>query len=167
MSWHSESIDKLTSLQDHPGGAKIILKYAGRDATAAYEPIHPPDALDKNLPREKHLGDLDSSSIAALSDARQHRKKTEDELRIEREQANKPPISRILTLQEMEVRPPPIASSQVPRRLNGPYVNVHRTSHIKLSPVRPGHTIPQRLTTKSVKSSGLSRRPETHPIHSA
>ncbi|KAK7694509.1 hypothetical protein QCA50_001695 [Cerrena zonata] len=94
--------DVTDFLAEHPGGAKIILKYAGRDATSAYEPIHPPDALDKNLAPEKHLGDLDSSSAAALSDARQHRKKTEDELRMEREQANKPPLSRILDLQEME-----------------------------------------------------------------
>ncbi|CAL1696102.1 unnamed protein product [Somion occarium] len=94
--------DVTEFLPEHPGGAKIILKYAGRDATSAYEPIHPPDALEKNLPPEKHLGDLDVSSANELAAARQDRKKTEDELRMEREQANKPPLSRILNLQEME-----------------------------------------------------------------
>ncbi|KAI0263843.1 glyoxylate dehydrogenase [Gloeopeniophorella convolvens] len=39
---------------EHPGGSKIILKYAGRDATEAYEPIHPPDAITTNLPVDKH-----------------------------------------------------------------------------------------------------------------
>jgi hypothetical protein len=51
------------------GGSKIILKYAGKDATSVpslsrllatdtrrseeYEPIHPPDAITSNLPPEK------------------------------------------------------------------------------------------------------------------
>jgi L-lactate dehydrogenase (cytochrome) len=54
----------------HLGGSKIILKYAGKDATYAtklselfpvklmlhsreYEPIHPPNAIIDNLPQEK------------------------------------------------------------------------------------------------------------------
>ena len=75
--------------QDHPGGSKIILKYAGRDATDAFEPIHPPDTLDKYLPKQKHLGDLDTSAAREIQAAREKREKTEDELRMEREQANK------------------------------------------------------------------------------
>jgi len=90
--------------QEHPGGSAIILKYAGRDATSAYEPIHPPDALEKNLPPEKHLGDIDNAAQSQLESATKNRKKTDDELRMEREQAAKPSINRILNLQEMEVR---------------------------------------------------------------
>ena len=55
------------------------MKYAGKDATAAYEPIHPPDALDKNLPREKHLGDLEDKDAEELRAAVESRKKTKDE----------------------------------------------------------------------------------------
>ncbi|TCD67032.1 hypothetical protein EIP91_000652 [Steccherinum ochraceum] len=94
--------DVTDFLPDHPGGAKIILKYAGRDATSAYEPIHPPDALDKNLPPEKHLGELDNDSLVELQVARGNRKKTADEERMERAQATKPSISKILSLYEME-----------------------------------------------------------------
>jgi L-lactate dehydrogenase (cytochrome) len=54
-------IDFTTS--EHPGGPKIILKYAGKDATEEYEPIHPPDTLDKYLPKEKHLGQVDMSTV--------------------------------------------------------------------------------------------------------
>ena len=79
------------------------MKYAGKDATSAYEPIHPPDALEKNLPAEKHLGDLDNDSIVELQIARGSRQKTADEERIERAQATKPSISKILNLYEMEV----------------------------------------------------------------
>jgi L-lactate dehydrogenase (cytochrome) len=92
--------------QDHPGGKEIILKYAGRDATTAYKPIHPPDALEKNLPKEKCLGPL--SAIAKQQPKHQEslRKRTEDEIRTIEAHAGKPPRRRILTLQDMEVRPP-------------------------------------------------------------
>ena len=93
-----------STLQEHPGGAKIILKYAGRDATTAYEPIHPPDALDKNLPPEKHLGELNIAGTAALQKERETRKKTKDEIRVEQAQARKPRIDRMLSLRDLEVR---------------------------------------------------------------
>ncbi|EPQ60684.1 hypothetical protein GLOTRDRAFT_31249 [Gloeophyllum trabeum ATCC 11539] len=94
--------DVTEFLPEHPGGSKIILKYAGRDATSAYEPIHPPDALDKNLPKEKHLGDLDTASAQQVAQASENKPKTKDELRIEQAQREKPPLSRVLSLLEME-----------------------------------------------------------------
>ncbi|KAI0762848.1 FMN-dependent dehydrogenase-domain-containing protein [Fomes fomentarius] len=94
--------DVTEFLPEHPGGAKIILKYAGKDATSAYEPIHPPDALDKNLPPEKHLGSLDSAAASAVKEATQNRRKTKDELRVEAAQAAKLPLSRILSLWDLE-----------------------------------------------------------------
>ena len=45
------------------GGSKIILKFAGKDATETYEPIHPPDTLDKYLDKSKHLGEVDMSTV--------------------------------------------------------------------------------------------------------
>ena len=80
----------------------MVLRYAGRDATAAYEPIHPPDALDKHLPPEKHLGDLDRAGATALRRAHQHRRKTKDEIRVEQAQARKPSVDRILSLRDIE-----------------------------------------------------------------
>lgn len=69
---HMELICRLTVRLEHPGGSRIILKYAGKDATCvfqhfyhmtislpflsyseAYEPIHPPDAITTNLPTDK------------------------------------------------------------------------------------------------------------------
>lgn len=36
-------------LNEHPGGASVILQYAGRDATKAYEAIHSAETLSKHL----------------------------------------------------------------------------------------------------------------------
>ncbi|KZT06828.1 uncharacterized protein LAESUDRAFT_725587 [Laetiporus sulphureus 93-53] len=94
--------DVTDFLPEHPGGEKIILKYAGRDATAVYEPIHPEDALNKFLPLEKHLGSLDSSGAQELKEEQDSRRKTQDEIRVERARAGKPPINQILSLQDME-----------------------------------------------------------------
>jgi len=89
----------LDWLQEHPGGAQVILKYAGTDATAAFVPIHSPDALKKHLPAPKHLGVLSEASVLALN----QRQKTKDELRIESARKRMPPISRILNLEDIEV----------------------------------------------------------------
>lgn len=95
----------LTGLfQAHPGGKQIILKYAGKDATAVYKPIHPKDALEKNLAKEKHLGFVDADAVREIQKADANRKKTKDEVRMEQAKKDKPPLGRILTLQDMEVR---------------------------------------------------------------
>ena len=91
----------LDWLQEHPGGAQVILKYAGTDATAAFVPIHPPDALKKHLPAPRHLGNLSEASVPALN---QRRQKTKDELRIESARKRMPPLNRILNLEDIEVR---------------------------------------------------------------
>ncbi|KAG8631684.1 hypothetical protein KVT40_000824 [Elsinoe batatas] len=60
---HGRAYDVTEFLPEHPGGPKIILKYAGKDATEAYEPIHPPDTLDKFLDKSKHLGEVDMGTV--------------------------------------------------------------------------------------------------------
>lgn len=75
------------------------MKYAGKDATEAYEPIHPKGTLEEHLPKDKHLGPLAEQDIAE----KRERPKTKDELRVEREQRMKPPISRMLSIRDLEV----------------------------------------------------------------
>ncbi|RDL32037.1 Uncharacterized protein BP5553_09439 [Venustampulla echinocandica] len=48
---------------EHPGGAAIIHRYAGRDATIAYSEIHAPSLIKTSLPSSKALGTLDPASI--------------------------------------------------------------------------------------------------------
>ena len=89
--------------KEHPGGAEIILKYAGRDATSVYEPIHPPDTLEKNLPLSKHMGPLTENAIQTIAQDQQAVTKTRDALRVEQARKKMPPLNRILNLQDMEV----------------------------------------------------------------
>ncbi|OJJ50697.1 hypothetical protein ASPZODRAFT_56535 [Penicilliopsis zonata CBS 506.65] len=60
---HGKAYDVTEFLPEHPGGQKIILKYAGKDATEEFEPIHPPDTLDKYLDASKHLGPVNMSTV--------------------------------------------------------------------------------------------------------
>ena len=50
-------------LPHHPGGSKIVLQLAGRDATSEYDPIHPPGTLEQNLPPEANLGAIDPTTL--------------------------------------------------------------------------------------------------------
>jgi len=60
---HGRAYDVTEFLPEHPGGQKIVLKYAGKDGTEAFEPIHPPDTLDKYLDKSKHLGEVDMNTV--------------------------------------------------------------------------------------------------------
>ncbi|KAH7375960.1 FMN-dependent dehydrogenase [Plectosphaerella cucumerina] len=56
--------DVTDFLSEHPGGAKIILKLAGKDATEEYDPVHPPGTLEENLKPEAKLGSINPESLA-------------------------------------------------------------------------------------------------------
>ncbi|OWP05011.1 hypothetical protein B2J93_581 [Marssonina coronariae] len=56
----NDNIYDLTEFApNHPGGAAIIHHYAGRDASDAYNKIHPPSLIQISLPSSKHVGVLD------------------------------------------------------------------------------------------------------------
>jgi len=50
----------------------VILRYAGNDATAAYDEIHAPGILEETLPREAYKGLLDQADIIILPQDQQH-----------------------------------------------------------------------------------------------
>ena len=43
-----EVLDVTKFLPDHPGGELAILTFAGKDATAEFDMIHPPDVIGKS-----------------------------------------------------------------------------------------------------------------------
>ena len=55
--------DVTNFIDEHPGGSKIILKYAGKDATEEYDPVHPPGTLEDNLKSEQCLGMIDPQTL--------------------------------------------------------------------------------------------------------
>ncbi|KAI8089873.1 FMN-dependent dehydrogenase-domain-containing protein [Halteromyces radiatus] len=63
---HGKVYDLTEFLPNHPGGQKIILKYAGQDATDAFEPIHPPDIITRYLSPEVCMGKLDITDSAGV-----------------------------------------------------------------------------------------------------
>lgn len=95
---HGKVYDVTDFLDEHPGGSKIILKYAGKDATEAYEPIHPPDAITTNLPVQKHLGAIDITTVAKVvkevTDEEKHRQALLDA---------RPPLDNVINLHDFEI----------------------------------------------------------------
>nr|CAG8537141.1 7131_t:CDS:1 [Entrophospora candida] len=60
---HNKVYDLTNFLPEHPGGIKVILKQAGKDATEAFDPVHPPDIIDKYLKPEACLGTVDPLTV--------------------------------------------------------------------------------------------------------
>ncbi|KIK54136.1 hypothetical protein GYMLUDRAFT_48947 [Collybiopsis luxurians FD-317 M1] len=99
----NEVYDVTDFLSNHPGGPGILLKYAGRDATAAYEPIHPPDAIQQNLTPSQCLGPLaQSAQSGAVPDIAPELERTKDEMRVEQTMKQRPPLNQILSLADIE-----------------------------------------------------------------
>ncbi|RYP03055.1 hypothetical protein DL764_005404 [Monosporascus ibericus] len=94
---HGKAYDVTEFLPEHPGGMKIILKYAGKDATEAYDPIHPPDTLDKYLDKSKHLGPVDMSSVARVEE-----EEDPDEADRQRRIRDKPLLTQCYNLMDFE-----------------------------------------------------------------
>ena len=63
---HSKIYDVTDFLEAHPGGSGIILKYAGNDATAAYDEVHAPSILEESLSSDKFKGLLDQAEVVTL-----------------------------------------------------------------------------------------------------
>lgn len=87
--------DVTDFLGEHPGGANIILKLAGQDATEEYDPIHPPGTLEENLPASKRLGPIDPKTLPEPV-------KSAKDIGPEADQNIEIPIENLLNLDEIE-----------------------------------------------------------------
>ncbi|XMA20585.1 hypothetical protein WAI453_013376 [Rhynchosporium graminicola] len=103
VSLYGDVWDITDFLPNHPGGSKIILKLAGRDATEEYDPIHPPGTLQDNLKPEANLGKIDPLSLP---------KPQVDAAQTEQQLEGSPPMSNILNLDEMEE----VATKQISKK---------------------------------------------------
>jgi len=93
---HDKVFDLSAFLDEHPGGSGIILKYAGRDATTAFEPIHPPD-ITNTLPPTTFKGLLDNKS-APVEQTAANTQKSKPVVVLD-----KPPLSHLLNVYDFEV----------------------------------------------------------------
>jgi isopentenyl diphosphate isomerase/L-lactate dehydrogenase-like FMN-dependent dehydrogenase len=95
--------DVTEFLPSHPGGSKIILQLAGRDATEEYDPIHPPGILEENLKPEAKLGKIDPDTIVNTESAAPAEEETQEV---------DPPLESLLNLDEIEA----LATKKMPRK---------------------------------------------------
>ncbi|WEW61796.1 FMN-dependent alpha-hydroxy acid dehydrogenase family protein [Emydomyces testavorans] len=101
--------DVTDFLPDHPGGASIILKLAGKDATEEYDPIHPTGTLEENLQPEACLGVVDPKTLHQLVPVKASKPK---------EKPGRPrPLSSLLNLDDIEEE----ATKQISKKAWGYY----------------------------------------------
>lgn len=87
--------DVTEFLPNHPGGANIVLKLAGKDATEEYDPIHPPGTLEETLAPAKNLGPIDPDTLPEPVQAAK-------DIGPEPDESRPVPISSLLNLDEIE-----------------------------------------------------------------
>lgn len=96
---HGKVYDVTSFLSEHPAGAAVILKQAGKDATAAFEPFHASDIIDRmGLEDRLRIGVYDGSgsgAAAAVAPA--------EEVATSGSKFVKPSLDRILNVHEFEV----------------------------------------------------------------
>jgi L-lactate dehydrogenase (cytochrome) len=111
------------------GGAGVVVKNAGKDATAVYKPIHPPNAISENLRSDQFIGTLDPDTIP-----KEDRGPSEAELMQER-RSKLPHVQSMISLDDFErtaehvlgeARPLPIIDQ--PQTTSWPFAEIERLS---------------------------------------
>lgn len=102
---HGSVYDISKFLPEHPGGTKVIMRFAGRDATEGFEPVHPKDIL-KILPPEACIGRIDTSS-PPVAKTEQNEEKivpvgTQQDTHQQKPKQVKPPLSHMLNVFDFE-----------------------------------------------------------------
>lgn len=92
LAIHGEVWDVSTFVDEHPGGAALILKVAGQDATSQYDMFHSRELVAETLDPEARKGTVDASTIPkaeARPESKDQRKKA-------------PPLSTMISLNDFE-----------------------------------------------------------------
>ncbi|CAE6473467.1 unnamed protein product [Rhizoctonia solani] len=87
--------DVTEFLSEHPGGSAVLLKHAGKDATAAYEMAHGPEIIEEGLPPEKKRGTVDPSTI-------QSHPKGQEEAKKDVVKPKRMPLAQVINLYDFE-----------------------------------------------------------------
>ncbi|KAJ5668926.1 mitochondrial cytochrome b2 [Penicillium macrosclerotiorum] len=98
--------DVTNFLAEHPGGANVILKLAGKDATEEFDPVHPAGTLEENLKPEAFIGNVDPATV------------TKKETPVAPEKINDhPPVTALLNMDEIEE----VATAKISKKAWGYY----------------------------------------------
>lgn len=84
-------------VKEHPGGSRVILQLAGRDASEEFDPVHPPGTLKEYLQPEAKLGTVDPASLEKLKPKVIKTKNTSQD-----GQVSPPALHTLLNLDEIE-----------------------------------------------------------------
>ena len=84
-------------MSQHPGGAKILLQNSGKDASRAYNNVHPPELIEEYLDVIKDMGRFEDYDQSIPNLQRQ-----DTELAANPARGELPSISQILSIGEME-----------------------------------------------------------------
>ena len=93
LAINGEVWDATNFLDQHPGGANLILKLAGTDASDEYELFHNAELVQETLGLDAKMGTIDVSSILPKMD-----KKPDPELEVKRS----PPLSSMISVNDFE-----------------------------------------------------------------
>ena len=102
---HSKVYDITNYLQLHPGGPAIILRHAGKDATAAYDEVHAPSIIEETLAPNQQMGILNQAEIVNLpEDQKSDMDKIEQKTNhtMEEDPNVKPDLLKIISVQDFE-----------------------------------------------------------------
>ncbi|THV84978.1 L-lactate dehydrogenase [Aureobasidium pullulans] len=66
LAVHGEVWDATNFLDQHPGGANLILKLAGKDASDEYDLFHSPELVEETLGSKARKGTVDISTIPKM-----------------------------------------------------------------------------------------------------
>ncbi|RAO73819.1 uncharacterized protein BHQ10_009831 [Talaromyces amestolkiae] len=87
-------------LDEHPGGARVILKCAGRDATEDYDAIHPPELIEETLPASAFKGTVDPATLDRPASTKKGVKNVQEDDK--RDSDSPPPLSAMLNVRDFE-----------------------------------------------------------------
>ncbi|KAI1111093.1 FMN-dependent dehydrogenase-domain-containing protein [Nemania sp. NC0429] len=90
----------------HPGGVDVLLKHAGRDATAAYSEVHAPSLISASLPASCRIGVLNKSTTTTTTTTEERappRPATKRRRPGKASGAAKPPLSSILNAHDFRL----------------------------------------------------------------
>ncbi|KAH8779975.1 cytochrome b2 [Diaporthe sp. PMI_573] len=101
---HSKVWDLTDFIDEHPGGAKILLSVAGKNATSEFDRVHAPGIIEESLPADKFKGAfLEASSDVPPQEAIDEVKELQDRKTSEiSSETDIPPLQSLLSAADIE-----------------------------------------------------------------